>query len=53
MQPSLLHDVLGWIVVAAGAIATIGTIVAALYWTIRPGESDPRHPKRMILRDDR
>jgi hypothetical protein len=44
---------LGWIVVAAGALATAGTIVAAAYWIVRPGERDPRHPKYMILRRDR
>lgn len=53
MPPPFQHDVLGWIVIAIGTIATIGTIIAALYWTIRPGERDPFHPKRMILRDDR
>jgi hypothetical protein len=45
--------VLGWIVIGAGTIATIFTIVSAVYWAIRPGETDPRHPKRIILRDDR
>lgn len=43
----------GWIAVAIGTITTIGTIAAAAYWTIRPGEHDPRHPKYSILRDDR
>jgi predicted signal transduction protein with EAL and GGDEF domain len=53
MAPSFARDALGWIVVGLGAVATLGTIVAAFYWTIRPGERDPLHPKRMILRDDR
>jgi hypothetical protein len=44
---------LGWIVVVAGTLATAGTILAAVYWLIRPGERDPRHPKYMILRRDR
>ncbi len=52
MQPPA-HAVLGWIVIAVGTIATIGTIVASVYWTIHPGETDPRHPKRMILGNDR
>ncbi len=47
------HDVLGWIVVAAGSIATLWTIAAAIFWIARPGETDPAHPKRLILRDDR
>lgn len=46
-------DVLGWIVVIAGSVATLWTIGAALYWTIRPGENEPTHPKRLILKDDR
>lgn len=47
------HDPLGWLVVVVGSLATIWTIAIALYWTIRPGEADPNHPKRMILRSDR
>jgi hypothetical protein len=52
MQP-LGHDVFGWIVVAGGSVATVWTIAIALYLTIRPGETDHDHPKRMILRSDR
>lgn len=52
MQPSG-HDVLGLIVIAVGSVATIWTIIIALFWTIRPGETDPDHAKRMILRSDR
>lgn len=51
-QPSP-HDVLGWMVVVIGAITTIATIVASVYWTVRPGENDPQHPKRLVLKDDR
>lgn len=47
------HDLLGWVVVAVGSLATIWTVAIALYWTIRPGETDPDHPKRMILQSDR
>lgn len=43
----------GSIIVAIGTLATLWTIGAALYWTIRPGETEPDHPKRMILRSDR
>ncbi len=47
------NGVLGWIVIAGGAIATVFTIAAAAYWIARPGETEPDHPKRTILRDDR
>jgi len=45
--------VIGWIVVIVGVAATLWTFAAAIYWTIWPGESEPEHPKRMILRRDR
>lgn len=51
--PPFGQDVLGWIVVAAGTIATILTIAAAIVCTVRPGEPDPSHPKYAILRPDR
>jgi len=38
--------------VLAGAV-TLGCIVAMLRMLIRPGEDDPEHPKRSILRKDR
>lgn len=44
---------IGWIIVGIGAVATLWTICAAIYWTIWPGETDADHPKRLILRDDR
>lgn len=44
---------MGWIIVAAGSAATLWTIGAAIYWIIRPGETDEAHPKRIILRNDR
>jgi hypothetical protein len=53
MLPTLAHDPLGWAVIACGAIATTFTILISIYWVIRPGESDPNHPKNLILRDDR
>ena len=40
-------------VIAIGAIVTAFTIVMSIYWCIRPGETDPNHPKRSILRNDR
>lgn len=47
------HDILGWIAIAIGSLATLWTICAAVYWTVRPGETDPDHPKRLIFKDDR
>ena len=44
---------IGWIIVGAGVAATLWTIGAAIYWMIRPGETDPEHPKRIVLRRDR
>jgi hypothetical protein len=52
MQPPA-QEPLGWIVIVVGAIVTSGVIFAAVYWTVRPGETDPNHPKRMIFRNDR
>lgn len=52
MQPAA-HDPLGWIVVIAGTLATLWAFGAAAYWTARPGETDPAHPKYLILKDDR
>jgi len=48
-----VHDVFGTVVVVVGAIATLLTIAAATYWTVYPGETDPGHPKRLVLKDDR
>lgn len=44
---------IGWAIVAIGTLATLYTIVAAVYWMVRPGETEPDHPKRLILRNDR
>ena len=44
---------LGLLVIVVGAIITLFTVVASIYWCIRPGETDPNHPKRNILRSDR
>ncbi|HEY9179104.1 MAG TPA: hypothetical protein VIO32_00190 [Candidatus Baltobacteraceae bacterium] len=43
----------GWIIVLAGGAATLWTIAAAIYWLIWPGETQPDHPKRIVLRSDR
>lgn len=44
---------IGWAIVLAGTVATLWSVAAAIYWTVRPGETDPRHPKYSILRNDR
>jgi hypothetical protein len=53
MAPPNPHDIAGWLVVAAGAVATAGAFALAIKVTIWPGERGPDHPKRIILRDDR
>jgi hypothetical protein len=47
------HDIVGWTIVAGGAVVTLWAIGFAVWATLRPGEEDPRHPKRLILKDDR
>lgn len=44
---------IAWIIVCVGTAATLWTIVAAIYWLIWPGETEPDHPKRIVLRSDR
>jgi hypothetical protein len=48
-----LHDPLGVIIVLAGTIGTAWTFLLAARFTLWPGEDEPDHPKRGILRDDR
>jgi hypothetical protein len=52
VQP-IAGDWIGWSVVIAGAIGTIWTIGISIYWVIKPGEHEPDHPKRLIMRKDR
>lgn len=40
------------IITVAGAV-TLGCFAAMFRMLFRPGEQDPRHPKRMIFSDDR
>jgi hypothetical protein len=53
-----MHHLIGplWgnviIISIAGAI-TIGCFVAMFRMLLRPGETDPQHPKYSVLRDDR
>jgi hypothetical protein len=46
-------DVLGTIIVVAGALATLLTFVIAFRVTFWPGETSPDHPKNLILKSDR
>ena len=45
-------DPLGIAVIVVGAIGTVWTFVLAFRWTLWPGETDPAHPKNVIMRDD-
>ena len=54
MQMTPAHgDPFGWIVIVAGTLATLWTIGVTIYWIVRPGETAPDHPKRIVLREDR
>lgn len=46
-------DPLGLAIVAVGTIGTLWTFVLAFRLTFWPGESNPDHPKNVILREDR
>ena len=52
MGPPAGGDPIGLLVVIVGVIVTLWTIVFAIRVSIWPGETDPRHPKYLILRDD-
>ena len=52
MGPPAGGDPIGSLVVFVGVIVTLWTIVFAIRVSIWPGETDPRHPKYLILRDD-
>lgn len=53
MSPPPGGDVLGTIVVIAGALVTLLAFVLAVRATIWPGETAPDHPKNIILAEDR
>lgn len=50
---SFANDPAGWIIALGGAFLTLWTIGFAVVATIAPGETDPNHPKLLILKDDR
>jgi len=53
MEPPPGGDPFGWIMVVGGAAILIYSSFLAIKATIRPGETDPEHPKNVILRNDR
>lgn len=50
---SFSGDPAGWIIAIAGTLLTLWTIWFAIVATIAPGETDPNHPKFLILKHDR
>lgn len=50
---SFSNDPLGWIVWLSGAVVTAWTFYFAIHAFIAPGETNPDHPKNLILKDDR
>ncbi len=40
------------IIITLASVITVGCFLAAFWMLMRPGESDSRHPKYTILRDD-
>ena len=54
MEHHLAGPLIGILVVGGGAaLITLGCFVAAMWMLIHPGETDPRHPKYIVLRHDR
>ena len=54
MEHHMMGPLLGnLIIIALSGAITIGCFVAMLWMLLRPGETDRRHPKYEILRDDR
>jgi hypothetical protein len=47
------NDPLGIVVIVAATIVTAASFVLAFRMLIDPGEEEPDHPKRVILREDR
>jgi hypothetical protein len=46
-------DPIGWIIWIVGAVFTLWTFYFAIRSLVSPGERNPDHPKRLILKDDR
>lgn len=41
------------VILVIPVLVTLGSIVACVYWLVRPGERNPDHPKYLILNPDR
>ena len=55
IDDALLHAPAGpleGLLVAAAAAIVLGSVVAAVRYTVTPGEEDPQHVKRLILADE-
>lgn len=53
-----MHHLIGplWgnlVIISVAGVITIGCFVAMFWMLLRPGETDPQHPKYGVLRDDR
>lgn len=46
-------DPIGLAVVVVGSIGTLWAFVLAFRMTLWPGETEPDHPKNVIMRQDR
>jgi len=53
MAPPPGGDPFGWLMVLVGGAILIYSSFLAIKATIRPDETDPEHPKNVILRSDR
>jgi hypothetical protein len=53
MGPPAGGDPIGLAIIIVGVVVTLWTVVFAIRASVWPGESDPRHPKYLILKDDR
>lgn len=52
-DPANPADLLGLAIIVLGTVATLVAFTLAFRATVWPGENEPDHPKRSILREDR
>lgn len=45
--------ILEWLIVGLGFVASIYAIVAAVIFSVAPGETEDDHPKRLIFKENR
>lgn len=53
MGPPSGGDPLGLAIIVVGTLVTLWVIAFAVRASVRPGETDPDHPKYLIFKDDR